>query len=280
MKKIVLSMAIVGSLAMGQAEYNVIPYGGVAKYSGNSDKDYASSIGLYISGSEKPYKTIVNIEGKKITYDNPTNNKDDISQTDIGAIFKYEAIDNLHLKIGVHHIISTDDLTDGGNILIGGISFEAPNFAIVGLDLYSTKYKDFTTFDINQFSPKVGFNFENNSVELRGDFINISNNEKLNLNSSYSSAELTIKNKTGIWTTTLSGWGGKRIFAVYNDGLSVNNIPEEERGGVSISEKIDLNNFSSLKFGYSYTKLKGTSNSGKNGNKNGVNIAYVYKFMD
>jgi len=280
MKKIVLSIALFGSLAMAQANYNFVPYGKITKYSGDTDKDYATSGGIYISGTEKPYETIVNIEAKQITYDNSTNNKDDISQTDITGIFKYEAIDNLNLKIGVHHIVSTDDLTDGGNILIGGIGFNAPNFVKLGLDLYSTTYEDFSSFDVNQFSPKIGFDFGNNSVELRGDFINISKNEKLGLNSSYSSAELTIKNQTGIWTTSLSGWGGKRIFAVSNSGLSVNNIPEEEKGGVSISENINLNNFSSLKIGYAYTKLKGDSKNNGNANKNSVNIAYIYKFMD
>ena len=127
MKKIVLSIALLGSLAIAQTNYTFIPYGKVSTYSGDTDKDYGTSAGIYFSGQENSYETIVGVEGKRVVYKNKSLN-DDISQTDITGMLKLNVIDNFDAKIGIHHIVSTDDLTDGGNVLIGGIGFNAPNF--------------------------------------------------------------------------------------------------------------------------------------------------------
>jgi len=277
MKKIVLSIALLGSLAMAQTNYTFIPYGEVSTYSGDTDKDYGTSAGIYISGTEKPYETIIGAEGKRVVYKNEAS-KDDISQTDITGMLKLNIIDNFNAKIGIHHIVSTDDLTDGGNTIIGGINLNR-NSLNFDLNVYYTNYDNLVSLNITQLSPEVGFNFGNNSFKIKGDFINIENNDKVGLKDSYSSTEVTFKNQTGIFGTTLSGWLGKRIFAVSNNGFTVNNISDEEKGGVYISENIHLDNVSSLEIGYSYTKLEGIK-SGDDASKNSVNIAYIYKFMD
>jgi len=277
MKKIVLSIALLGSLAMAQTNYTFIPSGKVSTYSGDTDKDYATSAGIYFSGYENSYETIIGAEGKRVVYKNESLN-DDISQTDITGMLKLNVIDNFNAKIGIHHIVSTDDLTDGGNTFIGGIKLNS-NSLNLGLNVYYTNYDNLVNLDITQLSPEVGFNFGNNSFKIKGDFINIENNDKVGLKDSYSSTEVTFKNQTGIFGTTLSGWLGKRIFAVSNNGFTVNNISDKEKGGVYISENIHLDNISSLEIGYSYTKLEGIK-SGDDASKNSVNIAYIYKFMD
>ena len=277
MKKIVLSIALLGSLAMAQTNYTFIPYGEVSTYSGDTDKDYGTSAGIYFSGQENSYETIIGVEGKRVVYKNESLN-DDISQTDITGMLKLNVIDNFNAKIGIHHIVSTDDLTDGGNTFIGGINLNS-NSLNFDLNVYYTNYDNLVSLDITQLSPEIGVNFGNNSFKIKGDFINIENNDKVGLKDNYSSTEVTFKNQTGIFGTTLSGWLGKRIFAVSNNGFTVNNISDEEKGGVYISENIQLDNFSSLEIGYSYTKLEGIK-SGDNASKNSVNIAYSYKFRD
>ena len=277
MRKIVLSIALLGSLALAQTNYTLIPYGKVNIYSGDSEKDYGTSAGIYFSGQENPYETIIAAEGKKVVYKNKSSNND-ISQTDIMGMLKFNVIDIFNFRIGIHHIVSTDNLTDGGNTFIGGIKLNN-NSLDFDLNVYYTNHDNLVNLNITQLSPEVGFNFGNNSFKIKGDFINIENNDKVGLKDSYSSTEVTFKNQTGIFGTTLSGWLGKRIFAVSNNGFTVNNISDEEKGGVYISENIHLDNLSSLEIGYSYTKLEGIK-SGDDASKNSVNIAYIYKFMD
>jgi hypothetical protein len=277
MKKMVLSIALLGSFVMAQTNYTFLPYGEVSTYSGDTDKDYAVSPGIYFSGQENSYETIIGVEGKRVVYKNESSN-DDISQTDITGMLKVDVIDNFNAKIGIHHIVTTDDLTDGGNTLIGGIDFNNNSFNLA-LNVYYTNYDNLVSLDVTQLSPAIGFNFGNNSFKIKGDFINIENNDKVGLKDNYSSTEIIFKNQTGIFGTTLSGWLGKRIFAVSNNGFAVNNISDEEKGGVYISENLQLDNFSSLEIGYSYTKLEGIK-SGDNANKNSLNISYSYKFKD
>ena len=74
MKKIVLSIALLGSLAMAQTNYTFIPSGKVSTYSGDTDKDYAISAGIYFSGQENSYETIIGAEGKRVVYKNESLN--------------------------------------------------------------------------------------------------------------------------------------------------------------------------------------------------------------
>jgi hypothetical protein len=278
MRKIVLSIALLGSLALAQTNYTLIPYGKVNIYSGDSEKDYGTSAGIYLSGQENPYETIIAAEGKKVVYKNKSSN-DDISQTDIMGMLKFNVTDIFNFRIGIHHIVSTDNLTDGGNTFIGGIKLNN-NSLDFDLNVYYTNYDNLVNLNITQLSPEVGFNLGSNYIKIKGDFINIENSNRVaGLKDSYISTEITFKHQIGIFETSLSGWLGKRIFAVSNNGFTINNISDEEKGGIYISGNMQLDNFSSLEVGYSYTKFEEIK-SANDGSKNSLNIAYSYKFKD
>ena len=265
MKKLLLA-GLLGSLALAQTYYSVMPYAGAINYSGDTKKSgYVG--GVYISAFKSPYKTELDLEHTKIKYNDGTPT---LNQTDATGIIHYYQGYNLAYKLGIHHIWDKDDaLTDKANIFIAGITYYKTLKYNVGADIYYSDYSNLSTSPkLWQITPKAGINFGNYYskfgsfyAECKIDYIHPSKNRsENNLKSSYTSGELTLSNYKGPFTTTISGWLGKRAFAVDNGGFIVNNLTNEQKGGAKISENYKINKKASVKIEYSYTKYKSTLN--------------------
>ena len=266
MKKLLLAGLVCAS-AIAATSYNVLPYAGYIDYSGTTTKDNGYVGGVYLSAFKSPWKTEVDAEHTKIYYKNsiPT-----LKQSDFTLKINYYQGYNLAYNLGFHYINSTDNLTDSGKVFMGGILYYQTLKYNAGIDIYYSDYSNLSTSPkIYQISPKAGINFgDYNSkigsfyAEVKVDYIKPSHNKsENNLKNSYTSIELTLNNYNGNFTTGINGWIGKRSFAVENGGFIVNNIGNEQTGGIKVSESYKIDKVQSVKAEYSYTKFKENGNS-------------------
>ena len=240
--------------------YNVLPYLGYIDYSGSTNKDNGIVGGIYLSATQSPWTTELDVEHTNIKHN---DGSDDLRQSDYTMII-HHAENNIAIKGGMHYINSTDDLTDGGKVLIGSIGYYRAYKCNVGMDVYYSDYSNLSTSPtILQFSPKMGVDFGDYYskvgsfyAQAKIDFIKpLKNKSANNLSSSYTSIEGTLNNYKGRFTTSLSAWVGKRSFAVENSGFIVNNLADEQKGGFKVSENVRLTSKDSVRLEYSYTKL-------------------------
>jgi hypothetical protein len=282
MKKLVVAGLIgLGSLVMAQTYYSVLPYAGKIYYSGQTTKDNGYVGGIYLSAFQSPYKTELDIEHTRIKYKDNTH----LNQTDFTALIHYYQGYNLDYKIGIHHIISDDSLTDRANIYLAGILFYKTLKYNSGVDIYYSDYSNTSTSPkVWQLTPKAGINFGNYYskigsfyAEAKVDYIHtLENKDENNLKSSYTSGELSLSNYKGAFTTKLSGWIGKRSFAIDNGGFIVNNLTNTQKFGAKFSESYKINIKSNVKIEYSYTKFDGDTLG--NAHSNTVLASYNYNF--
>ena len=270
MKKLLLSGLFLGSLAIAQTNYNVLPYAGYIDYSGETTKDNGSVVGVYLSALESSWKTELDVEHTIISYNDNTS---DLKQNDFTLLVHYYEGYNFDYKLGIHYIDSTDKVTDTGKIFMAGILYYETLKYNVGIDIYYSDYTNQSTSPrLYQVSPKVGFNFgDYNSAigsfytEAKVDYIKVGHNREDNdLKNNYTSFELTLNNYNGAFTTSLNGWIGKRSYAIENGGFIVNNIGNEQTGGFKVSESYAINKISSAKLEYAYTTFKDTGDAKSN----------------
>jgi len=280
MKKLVLSGLLFGSLAMAATSYDVLPYAGYIDYSGSTTKDNGSVFGVYISAFESPWKTELDLEHTTISYNNNTT---DLTQNDFTGIVHYYQGYNLDYKLGMHYVDSTDKLTDKGLVFIAGILYYKTLKYNAGVDVYYSDYSNQSTSPgLYQISPKAGINFGNYNSKIGSfyaegkiDFIKVGHNREENgLKNNYTSIEATLNNYNGAFTTSVSGWIGKRVFAVENSGFIVNNLADEQTGGIKVSESYKIDKASLAKVEYSHTKFKENGNS----SSNTFLVSYSYNF--
>jgi len=283
MKKLVLAGLLgIGSLVMAQTYYSVLPYVATINYSGDTTKNNGYVGGVYLSALESPYKVELDAEHTQIKY---TNNTPTLNQNDFTGIIHYYQGYNLDYKVGMHHISSDDKLTDKANIYLAGILYYQTLKYNAGVDLYYSDYSNLSTSPkIWQISPKAGVNFGNYYSKIGSfyaqakiDYIHpTSNKDENKLKSNYTSAELSLSNYKGAFTTKFSGWMGKRAFEVDNGGFIVNNLTKTQKAGAKISESYKINKKSNVKIEYSYTKFNGDTS--ETAHSNTYLASYNYNF--
>jgi hypothetical protein len=283
MKKLVLAGLLgLGSLVMAQTYYSALPYAGVINYSGDTAKDNGYVGGVYFSAFKSPYKVELDAEHTQIKY---KDNTPTLNQSDFTGIFHYYQGYNLDYKLGIHYISSDDKLTDKAKIFTAGILYYKTLKYNTGIDLYYSDYSNLSTSPkLWQISPKAGINFGNYYskigsfyAEAKIDYIHPSKNkDENNLKSSYTSGEFSLSNYKGAFTTKLSGWIGKRVFAVDNGGFIVNNLTSEQKFGAKVSESYKIDKKSNIKIEYSYTKFDGDTSG--NAHSNTYLASYNYNF--
>jgi hypothetical protein len=268
MKKLLLTGLIgLGSLTMAQTYYSILTYAGTLTYSGGTTKDNGIVGGIYVSAFKSPYKVELDAEHTKIKY---KNNNPTLKQTDLTAIIHYYQGHNLDYKVGIHHILSDDKLTDKANIFAVGILYYKMYTYNTGVDIYYSDYSNLSTSPtLWQITPKAGISFGvyNSKIgsfyaEAKLDYIKpIKNKDENNLKNSYTSGELSLTNYNGNFQTKISGWIGRRSFAVDNGGFVVNNLTSTQKSGAKISELYKINKKSNVKIEYSFTRFEESANS-------------------
>jgi len=279
MRKLLLA-GILSVSAMAATSYTTSIYGGYIDYSGTTTKDEGSVGGIYLSAFESPWKVELDAEHTNIKYKSSIPK---LKQTDLTAKINYYQGYNLAYNIGFHYIDTTDKPTDEAKIYMAGILYYKTLKYNAGVDIYYSDYSNLSTSPkLYQISPKAGFNFGNYSsaigsfyAEAKIDYIAVSKNkDENNLKNSYTSVELTLNNYNGNFTTSISGWSGKRVYAVENNGFVVNNLNNEQKYGFKISENYKIDKAQSVKIEYAHTKFEDNGDS----KSNNIIANYSYSF--
>ena len=270
MKKSILVVSAIATLAMAKTSVTVMPYYAHIKYS-NSIKSKADVIGLYSSLYNFPNKLELGLEHINIKY---KNGMPELDQSDLTAIYTRYFGKNYYLKGGVHYIKGDDKPTDKGIVGIFGVNYYQYLKYNFGLDAYYSKYKHYTPKELKvlQLRPYVGYNFgDYNSkfgsfyLEAEFNYIKPNSASTFGFKKSYSSFGLNLKNFNGKWTTSVGGWVGKKLFAVDNGGFTVYNLGEVYKAGANASVGYAVAKDAHIDLKYSYSKFtEGNKNAHSN----------------
>lgn len=257
--------------------YHIMPYAEYLSYSGETTKDIGSIGGVYISNIARTYKTEIDIKYTNISIKNDT----DYKQAEFSLLLNYIPY-QINYIMGMHYIKNNTEYTDNGIVLITGV-IKTTNSYKYGSYLYYSNYSNAndTSPDFIQLSPQIGFNIGNSPyvwnrfyVEARFDYTKtLINKDENDLKSSYSSGELSFSAYNGPFSTSAGVWFGKRNFIVRNKGLVVDNINQNQTGGVKIAENYQIDKFSSITLGYEYTNFDDSKSELSN-----ILLSYDQKF--
>ena len=261
MKKL-LSIAALASL--GFSATVVMPYGAYVNYSNKAAKDKAVTGGMYLSYFKSPFKFELDPEYTHITYKSKYNIPN-WNQRDLTAVLHYYKGYNWDFKVGIHNIF----VDQSGNsdkydkVLFGGIKYYKYLKYNMGMDYY---YSTYDGFHVNQFTPKIGFNFGDYYsasgsfyAEAKLNYIKISDTNVANKDN-YTNVDLKLQNYQGYWMTELFASLGKNSYKVANDGFVVYNTGGEYKYNAGINLNYYLSKTLSVKIGFSRAKYTTNNN--------------------
>jgi len=247
----------------------VEPYAGVIDYS-NSLKESGWLTGIYGSALSGKNKFELGYEYTELNFRDASR----LRQNDVTAAYSRFIGENYLGRMGAHHTITTDALSDGGTTLFGGVKYYEGLQFDTGVDVYYTRYPDFLNapghsggLGVWQVSPTVGRSFGDyeSSVgsfygSLGYNYINPSDGAPAQLRDEYHSVTGLLSNYNGSWTTTLEAWAGRQAFGVRNGGFTVYNLAEEYHGGTQLSVNYALGVAASVKGLVSYQRFREPTN--------------------
>jgi len=274
MKKLLLIAALA---SLGFSATVVMPYESFVDYSKKSLKKEGNVLGVYFSYFKSPFKIEIDPETTKIKY---RDNTSDWNQVDLTTVFHYYVGYNLAFKVGIHQIF----IDQNGNndnydkVLFGSILYYQYLKYNVGFDYY---YSTYNGFNVQQITPKLGFNFGNYYsrigsfyFQLKGNFINISGNSEID-KKNYSNFDIKLQNFKGKWVREIKISKGESRYKVANDGFVVYDTGDKYRYNIGASLGYFVKKNLSLKAGFSRSKYIIDSN---NAYSNTYSISFTKTF--
>ena len=188
----------------------------------------------YYSGKGLKSSIETQVEQTNIKYNTDFSYK----QQDVSFVYSMYAPAR-KTRAGIHFIRASTVNDDGMTLFFGSAKYN-PNGKTSQFDVYVSKYDGYSPkVMVYQLSPAVGrTKYKNDGsflyLQTRGYYIHptkqIGNNAR-----DYFSAEQTVSYTKRNFTASISGWAGKQIYAVRNDGFAVYSSAEVHRGGYSAS---------------------------------------------
>jgi hypothetical protein len=265
MQRILLLSLFVSMIVRAQSD--VLLYGGLLDYTGTTKKSGWFS-GAYLGQAWSDEYFELAYEHLSIDYvdDNITR----LEQNDITAVWTHHLGSHYLTRAGVHYVDSSDDPSDGGYSLFAGVKYYEGYSYDLGVDVYYTYFDSFLSDDQNasglqviQVEPSIGFAHGDHYsaigsfyTKLYYDHIRPSNEGYSQLDDSYHSVGVTLRNFNGRWTTTLDGWLGKQVFAMQKAGFVMYNLAEEHSGGIEVSVHYVFSDVGGIKVQYGYNRFK------------------------
>ncbi len=182
----------------------------------------------------------------------------DLNQLDFTIVYNNinQFVKNHIFRFGFHYIISDDKLTDKGKIFHFKVTYFRYNNWNIGTELDYSNYKANSDISVFQIRPNFGFYFSafQKRFYTESRFYYILEREKDTNN--YYSFEQLFSLYIGRINFLLSGWLGKQIFAVKNDGFVVYNLSDHYLRGFLFETgyKLTRNIYTSIDFNYQWLK--------------------------
>lgn len=229
------------------ADSYIIPFYGATNYT-DSKKDSSTNYGLYYQSQN--FKAMV--ERKDIEF-RSDNNLTNFTQTNMALGYNYELSNTLDLYAALHYISSSRNSFDGAYALLIGAKKQFNSF-LLGLN-YSYSYYDQNIVDtVGQVTPYIGFSYGDYKslmgsyyIKITGDYIYL---DEKTLSSDYIVAGISITQNKGSFQNSISYFGGDHIFALRNDGMSMQNLLEIYDSSISISSKYNFSDTTALQLSF------------------------------
>lgn len=272
MKKILLLLlSLFISISLQAEEGATSPYIAFTDYNGSIKKE-SYEFGLY-SQMKKGANTFDIIVGfKNISYQNSDSNSTDVNATDsnstvsipsestkeikVSLLSTYKIEDDLKLKTSFNYILSTEEVYDQVmSVLVGleknsSIFKYGANISIIKLN--SESLTDYT----QQISPYFGFYFGHINSTMGHFYTKIQYNAQHNysingdINSNYKSHSFSITHFKNKFETNFQLLFGESVYALRNNGLTIDNLGDTHKSGIILSTKYDLSDLGAIKFSY------------------------------
>ena len=210
--------------------HTLIPYFAMVGYSPESVKDSGSVIGTYYSRSSN-YKTLeLFFENTSIKYKRQLR-MPKLDQKNMGAFYSFFSSLSWKHRFGIHHISTTDDNSDGANMVAYSLYYYTTATSRFELDLYGTLFPNYNDLGVGVGQVALGYSDfgVNWDYFVRAHVIKTSANVELypgSIKSMFVNAEMGFAYK---WKSAKFKYifsVGEKIFAVDNGGLNLYNTTE------------------------------------------------------
>ncbi len=191
----------------------------------------------------------------------------DLNQIDFTIVYSNinQLIKNHIFRFGFHYIDSDDPLTDNGKIFYFKSTYFQYNRWNTGLELDYSDYKANSDISVFQIRPHFGFYFSSFHRRFYSESRLFFIIKKEKGSDNYYSFEQVFSFYIGHLNFILSGWFGKQIFAVKNDGFVVYNLSDRYLGGLLFEVGYKLTNNIYTTINYNYQRLRHIINNEKVG---------------
>ncbi|MEA2100641.1 MAG: hypothetical protein U9P72_10990 [Campylobacterota bacterium] len=253
--KIIITFLLLTLTNLIALDITLIPYMAHTSYQ-DSSKQNSSINGFYTNFKEPSYSVELNYENKSLDY-NSSDKK--LKQTDYTVAYSYLIDDNYRLKTAYHQLSSNAEKSSKAKIYFAGLQYFKKNRFDLGVDIsYSSYDKTALATDIYQAKPYFGITFGDYKSTMGKYVVKIntnlfypkggdSNSTYVNNSSSYS---ISIKQFKGDFHNMISAYKGEELFAVKDNGFSVNNQNELYTTGYTISTRYTIDEDMGLKLSY------------------------------
>lgn len=257
-------------------ENTLSPFIGSTNYY-TSDKDKAYNLGIYFKS--KDIKAV--LENKKTIYSSDSN-LSDFSQLSFAAKYDFYNKNDLNAYTTINLIHSSNSEYNGISSILVGLNKELRIFTL-GTNLSYSHYSNTYVKSVIQVSPYIGFSF-GDYKSLMGNFYtkiifdSISPDSNVGgIKKDYSTYALSITHNKNNFQTLFEYWFKDHIFALHDDGLTIQNYEEVYENSLSLSVLYKFSYNMSFQLSYIKKDYRDYDEQSKSKLKNYMMFLY-YKF--
>ena len=231
------------------------PFYGSSTYK-NATKDKATNYGFYFKNGN--FKSVIEYQDVKYSPDNNDSNitnPSNFTQTNLSLAYKFNIAKNTDLLTSLQYINSSNKNYDGLYSVLLGIKKKFNNFSL-GLNYSYSDYSNTTIKTVQQATPYIGFRFGDYKSLMGTYYIKIMNNfimpdaKVQSISSDYSTFGISLTQNKGDFQNFVQYWSGDSIFAIRDNGLSIQNFEEIYEKALSISSKYSFSSTTSVQLSY------------------------------
>ena len=253
--KIIITLLLLIFTNLIALDITLVPYTEQTNYK-NSVKKSSTINGFYTKFKEPTY--YIELDYETMNLDN-NETVTTIKQTDYTLAYSYYLKQNYQFKTAYHKMSNNNKIASSGNTYLFGIKYFKKNKFDLGLDIsYSNYDKTALTQDIYQLKPYFEITFGDYKSTMGKYILKIDSNvfypKATDTNSTNikncSSYGISIQQIKGDFINKFSAYKGKEIFAVKNNGFSINNQNELYTSGYTLFTRYSVSENLGVSFSY------------------------------
>jgi len=241
--KIIITLFLLIFTNLVALETTLVPYMEQANYT-NSYKNSSTINGLYTKFKEPEY--IIELDYETMSLE---NNITTIKQTDYTLSYSYFLRDNYQLKTTYHQMSNDANLSSSAKVYLLGVKYFKRNSFNLGLDIsYSSYDKTALATEIYQLTPSLAINFGDYKSTMGKYIVKVETNiiypKSIDTNNTNvkdcASYTISLTQFKGDFINKVSFYTGEEIFAVKDNGFSINNYNELYTSGYALSTRYSI----------------------------------------